>query len=394
MAVLQYNNYMYSIPDEDAFQCSLDDNYLRNYIELYELQPLGGPLSDDFVVPSPVIDRVWETRFNTSLREDHEAMYSISDTEEQVEVPTTVGDILGMGLPKGLKNIPSDELVIPDSYIGLEVETNFGNVIQTNLITSVNEGSLQQPGYEYIFRYPLFGVDVLDALSTIQDNVQPLVDRRGAHIVYDSNTSTHIHIDTRDMTAEQLASFIMYYTLFEKIIFKAFAKEREDNNFCVPIYKAFGHLRAVTSLYHSLRNDQIDFRHTGRYGAMNLEALDNFGSIEFRLFRGEWRKEVLLMWINTLLSLKKVAIEGGENAMKPYVTLKGRALHPFLTSIFPEGIVNKLMYKGVYHDLKAGIKSARYIANSREFNAGTRLIDNYRQRLIAAEHLREMQEEG
>ena len=290
-----------------------------------------------------------------------------------------VGTALGFIKPRTLLNEPHDALVLPSAMVGVEIESCVPDVFETDHWTTVSEGSLRNGGNEYIFTQPLFGADVIHALGEAERKIAPWIRSHGLSDIFDDNTSVHVHVDIRDMEYEDLGSMLQYWTLFEKMVFNAFAPNRYNNNFCCPMGLSFGQVNAVARLFQLLDRGahSLAFDGAGRYGAMNLQSVLDRGSIEFRLFEGAYLKEDLLRYINVLLSIKKVAMEGGENAMRPYINMKGRALRSFITDIFGKELTEYMMYSGIYDDVKEGMELARYIANYGEFQDASAMVSNY-----------------
>lgn len=285
-----------------------------------------------------------------------------------------VGDGCGMPVPKRLALEANDRLVLPTSCVGVEVELYYKPFF-TNLWESVSDGSLRGvSGVEYRFTQPMFGTDIIKALDEIDEHANGLPD------LFDTDCSTHIHIDVRDMNYEQLAAFIQYWVIFEMVFFRVFAPNRINNNFCVPVSKAHGQEVSLSNLYKALivGGEHLIFSTSGRYSALNIQSILNTGSLEFRLFNGSCDKEELLLWINSLLCLKKQALEyNGANHLRPYINLKGAALQPFMETVFQgnKDILESLWYTGVYKDVAVGIKIARTMANFRELSAATNMVN-------------------
>lgn len=302
-----------------------------------------------------------------------------------------VGQSVGHPAHMLLDNQPDDSLVLPMSMVGVEVEALHVLEYRSPRVMTVSEGSLRGMGRELIFTQPMFGVDVIKALDEMQDILQPIVELYGEEDVFNVNTSAHVHIDVRDMDYDHLASFIQYWVMFEKAVFTAYSPNRWDNNFCVPMSKGHESLRQAQSLYRSLIEgySHLDLEPGNRYCAMNLSSILEHGSVEFRIFNGTYKKEVLLKYINLLLSIKKKAMEEGDNSLRPYINLKGRALQPVIDEIFPPEIAADLAYRGIYHDLKDGINNARFIANVMEFDRANDLCI----RQARASQLGEVEEE-
>ena len=278
-------------------------------------------------------------------------------------MPQHFGEFWGHPKPKKvfLRNQPSDELV-SDSYVGVEVECSMSRRFtrgSSQHWTSVSDGSLRNGGYEHRFREPLWGLDVVEALEELE------VKLGGGDARFDAHCSTHIHVDVRDMSPPDAMSFILYWVIFEKVLFTNFAPDRMDNNFCVPLFKTDAVLKELRGSYRDLLLGHTPYLPEHRYLALNIWSASQHGSFETRIWNGTAMKEDLLLYINSVLSLKRTAMEEtvDEFKWKPYIKSKGRALQDFLFEVFGEDLGEKLMYVGIWDDIKFGIEQARKITN-------------------------------
>lgn len=257
---------------------------------------------------------------------------------------------------------PSDKLVLPTCYVGVEAELErVDNKILRGLWLTKTDGSLHDSGLEYVFSNPLYGEDILDAL----DELEAAFD--ASSVSTGEDTSLHVHIDVRDMTPVQLNRMILLYIIFEKLLFNYCAPERESNIFCLSTEYAQSVVTDYARLSQAALNNDADsirniVNEQQRYSAMNLASIATFGSIEFRGHRGEYRKEPILNWINILLSIKKAALNDDYPEDKPYLRLKQIGAGPFCREVFGEHF-DLLNNDDVHNQLFTGLQLARRVAN-------------------------------
>jgi len=116
--------------------------------------------------------------------------------------------------------------------------------------------------------------------------------------------SIHVHINVRDMSLEELASFISLYLIFEKSLFN-FSGNRWNNNFCVPL--GF-YPTAPSKFISSLLKGEIR-ENWYKYLGLNVSPIfggesTKLGTIEFRHMVGTTNIDYILQWINLIVSLK------------------------------------------------------------------------------------------
>jgi len=267
------------------------------------------------------------------------------------------------------KNLPSPELVLPDCYMGLEVETSRCSTGEIPLWSVHEDGSLHEGGVEFVFANPLFGVDIITALDDFEYHVPRLLhhDSTGSS----SNTSTHVHIDMREVSDDSLAGFMLLGFMLEPLIFNALAPNRANNIFCSPLVQAKGDLQRLGQMYWELVAGNTDRANLyldsiERYAAINLRAMQRFGTVEFRMFNHSHSAEELLLYINVVQSIKRAVVDGRVDTTRPYLSYKDMAASMFLHTVFDEEIAEELISRSTNSPkdlLDHGSDFARAIVN-------------------------------
>lgn len=227
----------------------------------------------------------------------------------------SVGEVLER--PKEIRNFTGEaSLVLPHDFIGIEIELEGLTKIpelpsfsywalhaDNSLRTEGGENPLQ--AIEFVLKFPLCGKDLVNSLKEFHSTVgamkkPPITSER---------TSVHIHLDVRDLSIRELYRLIIIYCVFEKVLFRYCGIDREDNNFCVPFYRAEGHIfENISEIQRKgLRQFTKYLESEYRYAALNLCALLKFGSVEFRHCGGTYDVESIKNWINIIFKLKQYA---------------------------------------------------------------------------------------
>jgi hypothetical protein len=197
--------------------------------------------------------------------------------------------------------------LFPNNYlVGLEHEMEGArdSVFSSSLSkwNIMQDGSLRNGGVEFVLKQPEGGASLeaaIDELSTF------LGDNSRLH--GNDRTSTHLHVDVRSLSAQQLLLFFVVYTTFENLLFNMCDQSRKENNFCVPIRKNQHQLRSLREFAKDVNNLRVarNLAHGEyRYCAMNLASLARFGSLEFRMRELLVDKEALSIWINAFLNIR------------------------------------------------------------------------------------------
>jgi len=288
-----------------------------------------------------------------------------------------VGNLLGHSHTR-LQRQASSALV-STSYVGVEVELEeVGNANwELDYWNVERDGSLRRNGLEFNFREPLFGVDIIAALDELERGMAMYGERFPLGTVIDDNTSVHVHVDCRDLDTEQLHNFILTAILFEQVLFKYAAPERENNIFCLPLTRAEDELSVAGRIAGTLTENSSDglrmySSEAAKYSSINLSALHEFGSIEFRAHKGEWRKDPLLRWTNILLRLKESAKESIITKDTYYNAVFNTHPRSLLNNVFGEELASHLYNTDIDRQLTTGAKLINEI-----LEMATRSIDSF-----------------
>ena len=221
-----------------------------------------------------------------------------------------------LGTPED-KNVygTSNEVVFNDSFLGIELEME--KVSPTDMISRGNldtffwqvkgDGSLRN-GCELVFNRPTKGANLIKALDSLTKTVEKLKSDYSIEPVMSERTSMHIHLDVRDMTFEEINELILLYMFFEGVIFEYVGVDRMKNNYCRPLIgSSFNTILTDLIRSHSESRSYLEMVscYCDKYSALNIQAVANFGSVEFRHHPGSFKSEEVLEWANIILCLKK-----------------------------------------------------------------------------------------
>lgn len=179
------------------------------------------------------------------------------------------------------------------------------------LWTVTTDGSLRNGGVELITNGGLGG----EQLHAAFERVSSLLER----INYDASwrCSTHMHINMRDFTVNQVARFMMVYAACEPVLFSHCGKFRYSSNFCVPVADSLPfHKKLISRLYDNVVRSRSAAQYTVKYTAMNFQPLFGdgrsrpaLGTVEFRGGRPMTTTAEFILQANLLLSIKQFVRE-------------------------------------------------------------------------------------
>jgi hypothetical protein len=190
--------------------------------------------------------------------------------------------------------------------VGIEIEVE-GRLLPRAIPKywkAIEDGSLRGESAEYVLSQPIKRDKVPEALDVLS---QTLNEARA--VVNESyRTSVHIHVNHQDITFRQIINEICLYVIFEDMLVEMCGKDRIGNLFCLRVKDA-------EFIIDTLRNAIQRGDYTGlgdnqalKYGAINIAALRNYGSLEYRAFRGTVDPKLINDWVETLLKIKDAAL--------------------------------------------------------------------------------------
>lgn len=228
---------------------------------------------------------------------------------------------------------------LPDQLIGVEVEVEFLPGVREpenyrEYWTNHRDGSLRN-GTEYVLSSPMKGNMLSSAIAALFE---------GSVFQRSTTGSTHIHVDMTDesSTYEVVQVMTMLVYVLESAFFAAIDSGREWCGYTNRLMSAPESLigRALNAKsendYADLVNMCQDSRNIGRYYGCNLQALDKYGSIEFRYFPTATSQQELIEWTKLCMNIKKAAVEIGTTEALMEIMESPEAYDEFIGTYFKE----------------------------------------------------------
>lgn len=215
----------------------------------------------------------------------------------------TIGALLGSEVhynPVESKEFPLN------SNIGIELELE-GAPAWPNVTgwRAIQDGSLRN-GIEYVFDGPQGGERALKTILAMEKNFK----KNAPAPTF--RCSTHIHLDVRDLTLEQLQRLVIAYCIFEDVMFDHCDDYRRYSNFCTPYFVNDSFAGKVQKcLFRKGDSEGSRLRRTRefpKYSALNLQPASEFGSVEFRGSHAMTSGADLIALANRMMHLKRLAM--------------------------------------------------------------------------------------
>lgn len=189
--------------------------------------------------------------------------------------------------------------------VGIEIEVEGSRLPTQEYLKSwrcEKDGSLRGSSMEYVLRKPMYLADASMALSEL-DSAYEYKDT----VVKDSiRAGIHVHVNVQELTFTQLFNFVVSYYILEEALVSWCGPSRVGNLFCLRSTDAdviMSYIRYALSKRDlaSLHNDEI------RYSSLNLKALGDYGSLEFRAMHSTRDLNRVYMWAETLVHLREAS---------------------------------------------------------------------------------------
>lgn len=148
--------------------------------------------------------------------------------------------------------------------------------------------SLRNDGAEFIFKKPLSGIHIENAIKYWYDHVLPNIGTPE----FTHRCSIHAHVNVRDFTLDELSLLYGIYILFEDLFFEKAGVSRRGNPFCLTL--------ADQTFYYSDFEDTImNVTEQHKYFALGLWSVKLHGTVEFRHHPGTKSYQELTSWLRS-----------------------------------------------------------------------------------------------
>ena len=213
---------------------------------------------------------------------------------EQLDI--TINNVIGFRNNKASKG----------SEIGIEIEVEGRNLPGAvgGYWVIHQDNSLRNGGQEYVLNRAITRSELDQALNQFAEAW------RAAGAVADDSyrTSVHVHLNCRELTYRQVILNATMYGIFEDMLVQWCGPQRSGNLFCLRMIDAEYLPHTIRT---SLKNERFDVLGVDqmRYGALNMKALYDHGSIEFRSMRGTVDVALIKRWVNILLAIRDASFK-------------------------------------------------------------------------------------
>lgn len=189
-------------------------------------------------------------------------------------------------------------------HVGIEIETEGTRLpqIDNEVWKSEQDNSLRGESFEYVLRQPVPFKETQNVLSMVGDEWKAA----RSQIKNSPNAGVHVHINCSDLTVTQLINFISLYLVVENILVSKCGEDRVGNLFCL---RACDAEFLIDMLAVAIKEQDLRILHTDelRYASVNVKALGDYGSLEFRAWRSDGDLEGIGWWCSLLQHLKALA---------------------------------------------------------------------------------------
>ena len=247
--------------------------------------------------------------------------------------------------------------------VGIEIEMEglYVPAFPMNYWKCVKEGSLRGSGIEYVLKNPVKRQKVYFALKELHDKLL----EKGAKFYESDRTSIHIHLNISDIPVIKVFNIIFLYYLFERMLINYSGDSRKGNLFCLSNEEAE---RGLFLLRDACKNKNLNQLETDdiRYAGLNLKAIPEYGSLEFRTMRGTMDMGLICHWIKILTLIYDFGLELEDpiNILEIFSNEGPKKLFDFVF----KNQYNELKYNNWNRDILNSVRNLQYFIYSRIWN--------------------------
>ena len=219
------------------------------------------------------------------------------------------------------------------------------------------DGSLRGPeSAEYVLSSPLPINKLAIALKSLKLDYK----NSGARIDDSVRAGVHVHVNVQDMNMIEVYNYITLYLILEELLVKYCGESREGNLFCLRACDAEYLIKCLTDAAKSQRFRRL-VTDDLRYSSINVKALGEHGSVEFRAMRSTSDFQVIQTWAEILVGLREKA----KTYMDPTDIINGFSegeSRTFIEGVLGEHAAIFMAYPGWEGCLRRGMRIAQDVA--------------------------------
>lgn len=194
------------------------------------------------------------------------------------------------------------------------------------------EGSLRG-GVELVSRSPTSLTNLPQAFEELKQIT------KNASYQNSIRTSTHIHVNAKNLTLLQIYTVLTAYYLVENILVHLNGPDRVGNLHCLRLIDA---VEIASKLAEEIKDREYfnGWNNSFRYAALNISALRKFGTLEFRFMKAFTAIPELRLWVVNLVGLVEQTVRNfqtPQDVMNFFYANRSRA---FLERFFTDEFIN------------------------------------------------------
>lgn len=253
-----------------------------------------------------------------------------------------------------------------EGSVGIEIEVEGHNLPHVGgAWRCEHDGSLRGESMEYVLERPVELPEAYKALAALSHSFE----ENGSQIADSGRAGVHVHINCQELNIIQLYNFMTLYLIFEDSLVKWCGPDRVGNLFCLRAKDAEW---LLFNLAQALEDKQWRRRFSSddlRYASMNVKALAQYGSLEFRAMRSTHDVDEVFQWAAVLHDLREKA-KGVDNPTELIYQVSAGGEEAFLDTYLGEFAE---VVKGVDVDwrqsVRDGMRRAQEIAFAGDWEA-------------------------
>lgn len=252
---------------------------------------------------------------------------------------------------------------LEDVY-GVEIEVELAKAIDQNPLPAFwkleGDGSLRGNGYEFVLKKPMSQAGAKKAVVALLNELN-----KDNQVIDNGRAGVHIHVNAGNLTVTQMVNQVALSLTHEDLLTHYCGEYRLGNLFCLRMRDA----EYILDLFNqALVSENLGVLHTDRirYAFLNLKALTEYGSLEYRAMRSDGNAEAICNWIDMLARIKAMAVNL-DNPQQVVAQVSHRTPEGFLRDVM--GPLEDLLpkYEGWQDEMMESIRRVQVFAYSKDW---------------------------
>jgi hypothetical protein len=245
--------------------------------------------------------------------------------------------------------------------VGIEIEMETLDFIDHGFVVlkdwkAENDNSLKGNGTEFVLKKPCLHSKVPELMDEFMSDLKDM----DVSILPSIRAGVHIHVNMQQATIKQVVNYMLCFYAMETVLTRFCGEGREGNLFCLRARDADFSIFKLSQMISD--GDILTLRDQNlRYGALNVQSLFTFGSVEFRALATVPDLSNIVPWVDILIAVRDYAM--GVDCMWDDLThISAEGGTGWVNKVLGDELFQLISYPEMDQDVMADVQNMQHVA--------------------------------